>query len=103
MPDSSGIEHEQVAPGDQSQKIRKPGLHQLGFADAGATAGYTCLASGPNDGQQPASLPVWERLLCDQLWREGIIEVGGAEPVRRQRSSPVLPAASGQSGGRPVG
>jgi hypothetical protein len=43
----------------------------------------------PQENQELASGPVGQRLLGNELWREVVIEIRGAEGLRRQRSLPV--------------
>ena len=50
-------------------------------------------AVGPHHQQEPACVPVRQRLLGDELRRQVVVEVGGAQALRRQRSSPVPRAA----------
>ena len=82
MPHPGGIEHQQIAGGEKTGKVGKPGVLERSLV-AGRTS----------DDQKPTSPPVGRWFLGDQLGRKVVIEIGGLEVLSRQRWSLGLQAA----------
>ena len=82
MPYPGGIEHEQIAGGDESGEIGK-----LCVVERSLVAG------GASHDQKPTSTPVGRWFLGDQVGRKAVIEIGGLEPLSRQRWSLALRGA----------
>jgi hypothetical protein len=68
---SGRVEDHEIASGDQPRQLRETGVSQA----RAVALKY----------QESASTPVRQRFLGDELGREYVIEVGGAEAFRRQR------------------